>query len=261
MSCRLLHEKLDAYLRGTLAAPEAASLERHLETCQACQEIDVVGAAFGAWVRRRMPPATLPPGFQQRLQDALAVSAVEPGRRGVLLRFFGSPWGPRMAMAAVLLVLVSVPIRGLFRAPALARVAVESHQAHTERDPALPLPTCCVRLPLAVGDPLDSGHRAVVPDLSEEGLELALATRCTLRGEPVTILAYRDVGEKAFSLYIADRLPEEFDSLRRADGLRPVKSAARGSAVTIWEQGGLVYFWIGPERDPQYATALSHLQH
>ncbi|MFQ5600168.1 MAG: hypothetical protein ACE5G2_06400, partial [Candidatus Krumholzibacteriia bacterium] len=157
---------------------------------------------------------------------------------------------------------ILVPLRSLFRAPALASVAVERHKCHAEAI-GDSIPPCCKDLMLAVGDSLVApALGGVVPDLGSDGLELELSTLCSFKDIAVSLLGYRAPDSSLFSLYISDRVTGEFDGLRTREtgGLLQARHRVKDNDVTIWKRDGLVYFWVGPHANPSYDLALADLQ-
>lgn len=267
MDCRILQEKATAFLEGRLPEAESRALEQHLEDCEACQAFPLIPVELGQLLRRGSDAETAPMALRQRVlegvgasagaapaRDAAPKTAVPPPRRG-------SRWWPRLALAAVLAFLVLVPARLWLRAPALADEAVQRHEHHIETDWSRL--TCCKPLDVRPGDRLADPTRGLrVPDLSAEGLELIAAGRCDAVGDEVTGLVYHSSDGQTFSLYITDRGFENFRSLRTrdADGVQEAHHQVRQSEVTIWEQSGLIWFWIGPRSHPEYTKALKDLR-
>jgi hypothetical protein len=173
-------------------------------------------------------------------------------------------------MVAVVVFIVLVPVRALFRAPALAVAAVDRHEHHLQVAPVEAV-TCCRPLVLQPGDPLEEPARgAYVPDLRGDGLRFVMAGQCDYGGTDVVVLVYRSASDESFSLYITDRALENFNAIasQTTGGFRqighqrlrnqPVHHRVRNSEVNIWEQAGLIWFWIGPA-NPAYSSALADL--
>ena len=101
-----------------------------------------------------------------------------------------------------------------------------------------------------------------IPELGAGGLTLIAAAHCTGRPE-VNLLGYRSRAGAMFSLYITDRVSEEFMGLRtrQVDGLPEARYRLKDLAVTVWKRDGLVYFWVGPATDAAYDLILADLLH
>jgi hypothetical protein len=266
MSCDLSRQRLQHYLEGRLSAEEARQVQEHVQACETCQSVQLLEPQWTALLRQRLRPE--PPGaeFRSRLRGSLNLaradeSTAEPPQSKAFVTWLASPWMPRLAMVLVLGFVVLVPLRGLFHAPLLAQEAVRSHVLHVPTCDG-PLPACCTDLALGVGQSLpdpSAGRR--IPDLRSLGLALIVTSHC--RGPiEVSRLCYRDAEGALFSLYITDRVTEQFQALhpRELRGMSQEHYRVEGSEVTLWEQGGLVHFWIGPRGSSHYHEALEILQ-
>jgi anti-sigma factor RsiW len=208
MNCQTMKQEWSEYLEGGLANELRALMDTHLETCDACQALPVVGEQLATMLRQRLPQPTAPASLRTRVEELIAADVsperVAPERKAGstvtdwLSNWLGSPWAPRLAMVAVLAFLIMVPFKS--QTPALAEEAVDRHENHVSASSAEQL-SCCKSLHLQPGDILgDPSRGARVPDLSSDGLELVVTTRCGYKGKDVTILAYRSAGEESFSL-------------------------------------------------------------
>lgn len=263
MSCDLDRKRLRQYLEGSLPVGEALQVEAHLEGCEACQSQSLLAPAFAGLLRQRLPGVAPSEAFQRRLRQSLeagSVASVDTGRAW-WQGWLASPWMPRLAMVMVLAILLLVPVRSFLRAPALAQEAVKSHQVHAPTCDG-PLPACCTDLELEVGQVLGApSEGGLVPDLRSLGLDLIVTSLCSGMVE-TTRLCYRDDQGSLFSLYITDQVTEQFKEMRprEARGLPQAHYRVDGNEVTLWEQGGLVHFWIGPRGNSHYDQALEILQ-
>jgi anti-sigma factor RsiW len=266
--CNVERERLLLYLEGSLPNAEAQDVEAHLEECETCQSLQIVEAELAAVLRDKLPRERANVELRPRVLAALelghgaepaGIVAFHPSRTR---RVLASNWMPRLAMAAVLAFLLLVPVRGLFRAPALAQEAIERHDCHAPSFAGDDTPPCCRDLMLAVGDVLAApslGRR--VPDLAPGGLELAAVTHCNFKGVAVNMVGYQGPDATTFSLYITDQVTEQFmqHSTREVSGLTQARHSVKGSDVTMWERDGLIYFWVGPHESPSYDQALVRL--
>ena len=264
---------LVAFADGGLAADEHAAVAAHLAACPVCRDALERERAFGELLRRRLGASEPAPGaLRDRVMGGLGPFAVNPAAaapRPAWIRALGSHWGPRLAMAAVLVLAVLVPL--LWHGgpvPALAATAAAQHACHGLA-PGAPLPHCCTALGVGVGGRLGPPSDGVaVPDLSAAGLALAGATRCTFAPGAVNLMSYEAPGGGRFSLYITDRSTREFKTLRveRRGGMtssrRFVVTGADQEpyAVTLWQRGGFVWTWVGPAKSPVFETARRVLQ-
>src|SRR5439155_15754656 len=115
MDCKILGERLVAYLDGELGAEEAQGLQAHARACPACAARVHGEEAFAAFLRRRLrSPEPAPVELRNRIVSALAAGEGRPGERRPwrLGEVLASPWLPRVAIAAVLVLLVLVPLVG-----------------------------------------------------------------------------------------------------------------------------------------------------
>lgn len=250
LDCNAVEPHLVAHLHGELGAGEESAVRVHLAGCAACRARIEHERAFDGWLRERLrTPA--PAALAGRVREAL-----QEERRSALVRLFGSPWTPRAAMAAVLAVVILVPLWWLAGGPPAPAVAAASR--HATHGPGPSLPPCCIALDLRTGDVLEAPSAGVrVPDLADVGLHLVRATRCTFGASPVNALEFEDAAGNRFSLYIGTAGIPEFRRLRPrvVDGVAQLRhvvpaSKVRGArdrlAVTLWERAGFLYTWVGP---------------
>jgi len=253
MQCRELGMTLDAARGGGLDPQAEAALRAHLEQCPACRELAGREDAWIDFLRQRLGGA----GPECAALEARIRAALEGARPHPAARLLGSGWAPRLAMAAVLAVVVLVPLWWLAGgAPARAKAAVARHDAHLHA-PAGTIPPCCTPLDLAPGQPL-AAHLAEerVPDLAASGLRFLFAAYCTFGGDPVYALAYEGADGR-FSLYIGERGTREFKLLRHEtrDGVpqaRHLVAPEEGRStlaldVVLWLRSGRLFTWVGPE--------------
>ncbi|UCE02577.1 MAG: zf-HC2 domain-containing protein [Candidatus Latescibacterota bacterium] len=266
--CNLERERLLLYLDGVLRNAEAEAVESHVEQCATCQSLEVIDAELAALIRRKLPVASASPALRGRVlasleaEDGPAAARVADLRESWSRRLFASPWLPRLVMAAVLAFLLLVPVRGLFRPPALAQAAIERHGCHADGLDGADTPPCCHDLMLSVGALLQAPSAGqVVPDLGTEGLKLIATTHCEFDDTAVNMLAYRASDAATFSLYITDRVTEQFMqlSVQEVNGMAQARHRVKESEVTIWKRDGLIYFWVGPHDSPSYDQALARL--
>ena len=279
MDCTTLQNGWQRYLDGQVSTAERAAMEQHLNECQLCEAIPVLDARLTRLLQERLPREKAPAALRARILSAIQADAV-PGSEsptasvptaksasgkappGSWIRdLFASGWAPGLVMAAVVLLVLLMPIRSLFRAPAMAVEALDRYERHVQAT-STEVPSCCHPLALRPGDLLgEPSQGASVPDLSADGLEFVMAGRCDDQGMPVTVLAYRSKQDETFFLYITDRARENFQAARSKEvgGFRQVRHQVNRSEVTIWKSAGLVWYWIGPYANPEYSTALADL--
>jgi anti-sigma factor RsiW len=260
MTCELWRERLRLYLEARLPAADAAAVEAHLESCAACQSLPLVSSEFARLLRAKLPAAPAPEALRARILQALSPAssgAAAAAPAPVLSRWrpaLASPWTLRLVMAAVLLFLLLVPVRSLFRAPAMAQELVRRHDAHAPFCGGR-LPGCCRDLGLQPGATLGApSPGATVPDLHAAGLELVVTSRCD-GGTPVNLLVYRSAAGELFSLYMTDQAAEQFLHQPRSVGHHRVQD----HDVVVWEREGCIHFWVGPERRDETDLALKLL--
>jgi anti-sigma factor RsiW len=264
LDCAALAPLLPAYTDGELDAAQSADVAAHLAACPACRERRAREDAFTAFMRTRLGSAEAAPAS---LRAAIAAAAAAARRGPWWARPLASPWAPRLAAAAVLALVIAVPLAWLpNRTTGQAQAAFDRHRTHALVPGSPTLPACCTAVAAGVGDRLGPpSPGAVVPDLGPAGLRLAGVTYCTFSPHPVHLLAWRDRRETRFSLYITDRSLREFKLLRaRArDGVvqarEEVATTSGRFEVCTWMQGGLVYTWVGPVGDAAGAAALAAL--
>jgi anti-sigma factor RsiW len=87
MSCRLLLERLSAYVDGDLPAPACHRIERHARECRRCSTV-IDDLRRTAGLCRRAGEAPLPAAVRKlardrirRLVEAEALRSAAPGRR------------------------------------------------------------------------------------------------------------------------------------------------------------------------------------
>ncbi len=83
MTCDELRERLDGYVRGTLAPGDAAALEQHLNGCAACsallEQLEPPTEGAGALQKSIEPATDLWPGIQARLGPFRGTRVTLPG--------------------------------------------------------------------------------------------------------------------------------------------------------------------------------------
>lgn len=268
MHCRELGETLDADRTGALAREQVAELEEHLRRCPACRDLAGRERAWIELLQDRL-------GGVDPASEALRArirTAVDAGAPPWTTRILASGWTPRLAMAAVLALVLVVPLVWLGGGtPARATAAAQRYAAHAPT-PNGAVPPCCTPLELGVGDPLAPRVPEVrVPDLAAAGLAFAHAAYCTFGDDPVYSLEYGDRAGGRFSLYIGEHGAREFKLLRHEtrDGVSQARhtvappAAASGPAlrveVVLWMRGGRLFTWVGPE-GPGFEAARRQLQ-
>ena len=80
MNCRQARRLVSDYVEGSVAAPAAARLQQHLESCPRCTAL-MMGTRNVVQLARDPRAFPLPAGFSERLQEKLA-GAVGPGKEG-----------------------------------------------------------------------------------------------------------------------------------------------------------------------------------
>jgi hypothetical protein len=263
--CAEWRSALPGFTGGQLDGAVHAALRAHLDTCAWCRAELAREDAFTALLSRRLgAPAAASAAFGARIRTATAQPASAPTG---WMRVLGSPWAPRLAMAAVLAFLVVIPLWWLpHRTPAIAETAAEQHRCHGLA-PGAPLPPCCTAIAAGIGDRLGPPSAGVaVPDLGSVGMRFEGATHCTFAAAAVNLLAYRDAAGERFSLYISDRATREFKTLRaeERDGVLQSRSVVTGASggpyvVTMWQRDGLVWTWVGSAGSAAYDAALRAL--
>jgi len=188
MTCTELRDRLDAYVRGTLAPGDAAVLEDHLTGCAACsawlEQLEPPSEGAAALAKSIEPASDLWPGIQARLGPfrgtrvtlpswALAAAAVvlialSSAITALLLR----P-GPATPLAATPAVSVS-PLEAQYAAAA-TELSAELERARTRLSPAT---LAVIERNLAVIDSaLAESRRALAGDPGNAALErLVIAT-------------------------------------------------------------------------------------
>ena len=101
MTCDLMRGKLDAYVDGACSQEELANFEAHLRTCPACAADAINRLQMKRMTRAAAARYTPSPEFRARIEKS-----IQPKRPPAWT--FG--WMPRLAVAAVALLLVVVGI-------------------------------------------------------------------------------------------------------------------------------------------------------
>jgi len=263
MACDLAPAELLRYLEGKLPQAAATAVELHLGRCESCQAEALLPAEFAAMLQARLPAPPVPAALARQLHAAhspLPRAEAFPSSaesRFPWRRWLASPWTPRLAMAAVVAVLLLIPARGFWKAPAVAQEAATRHAGHLPFWGG-PMPGCCQDLRLAVGAILDApsaGER--IPDLGAVGLDFVAATRCT-GPTTVNLICYRTAAGEFFSLYMSDQVAEQFQAHPRRPG-EPSRYRVQDSDVTLWARNGFLYQWVGPHGSSAYDQALALL--
>jgi len=270
--CSDLDAVASAHLDRELDPARERELAAHLAGCAVCRERLGVERAYDAALRLRLRRTEVAPAA---LHAAIrgAIAAARPAATPWYARGLASSRAPRLALAAVLAVLLIVPAtRLLQRIPAVAQAAGDRHGCHHLTADG-PVPPCCKELAVHAGMSLgEPSAGVVVPDLSGAGLQLARATRCNFHQADANLLVYRDAPGGSFSLVLAPYEPASFRLIRwrRENGppmaryVVPVDDPAHGVHerldVILWRSGKLACMWTGPEGDAAHATAWRVLQ-
>lgn len=267
-SCETYRERLMAHADGELGAAERVAVEEHARGCAACAAALRHETAMSQFLRTRLPVRDAAP---TSLRDAIRTraSALPSSPAPWYVRGLAWRWTPRLAMAAVLAVLLVVPLQYFRRGvPGIVTVAVARHACHA-LEPSGDLPPCCIDLRSAPGDALGPPSAgASVPDLEPAGLRFMRAARCTFQDRPVNLIAYRDARNRPFSVYITDA-DREFKLLRtrRVDGttrfqlsVPPEAGGGEAHEVVLFEQSGFVYTLVGPDAGAEFEAALRGIQ-
>jgi anti-sigma factor RsiW len=263
LDCGVVAALLPAFADGELDTLQRAAVGAHLAHCPACQALRQHEDAFTALLRARLPGTEAAPAS---LRAAIGAALSADPRPAFWARSLASPWLPRIAAAAVLALLVVVPLAWLpQRSHGQAQATVEQHRSHAFL-PGEPLPPCCTPVAAGVGTALGPpSPGAVVPDLHASGLELTTVVHCTFAPAPVHLLSYRDAAGSVYSLYVTDRAWREFKLLRARsrEGVVQVRdeieTAAGSFSVCRYLDGRLVYTWVAPAANATGAAALATL--
>lgn len=265
--CTAMREKLMAYADVQLDADERRAVESHVQSCAACAAALGAETAVSGLLRQR---AALRDAAPAALRHSILAGLRGGAPRSApwFARLLAWRWTPRLAMAAVLAVLLLVPLRyyrgGL---PSIATAAAARHACH-DLLPNGDLPPCCTALQVVPGDVLGApSEGAVLPDLAGAGLDFQRAVRCTFDDRPVNLAAYRDAGGRRFSLYVTGADEREFKLLRtrRVNGVTLFRSAVPAGPggqdfdVALWRQDGFVYTLVGPAAGSEFEGALARL--
>ena len=119
MTCVGMEERLNDFADGLLSGSEREEVERHLDGCASCREalesLTSLRERTAALPRSLEPPRDLWPGVEEALAKRGAALRAWFGRdrRPVVFR----SWGPGLAAAAALLLLLSVGIVTVTRRP------------------------------------------------------------------------------------------------------------------------------------------------
>ncbi len=263
MACDLVPAELLRYLEGKLPQAAAAAVELHLDRCEACQAEAILPAEFARLLQTRLPAPPVPAALVRQLRAAHSGlrpwEAFPPAAesRFPWRLWLASPWTPRLAMAAVVAVLLLIPARGFWKAPAVAHDAVTRHAGHLPYWGG-PMPGCCQDLMLDVGAILEApsaGER--IPDLGAVGLVFVAATRCA-GATTVNLVCYRAAAGEFFSLYMSDQAAEQFQAHQRRPGEHS-RYRVQDSDVTLWARNDFLYQWVGPHGSTAYDQALALL--
>ena len=130
--CPSYRENLAAFALGVLEADELHALQAHLETCPDCQaelaEYQNVTSGLLQAIPPKMPPAHLRRKIAQQLPSAHTRSP------NLLARFFSRFAPGRVAIAAVMLVLVGLNLFSMYQVRDLQKKQVSiSNQLSTEQ--------------------------------------------------------------------------------------------------------------------------------
>lgn len=235
MSCDVAYERISAYADGELAASDAADLERHLATCQACR------ASLEALRRLRnaLADAALRAPASGEARDALRerLRASLPTPPATSTMRSATRWAPRVASlwaAAATLALVALgsfqigawwSARG--RAAPITDALVSSHMRSLLGEHLVDV----VSSDRHTVKPWFAGridYAPPVPDLSTDGFPL--------RGGRIDVLAGRRV---AALVYQSDRHVISLFTWPSGDVPSPDASALRGYALEHWQSAGL----------------------
>jgi anti-sigma factor RsiW len=266
-------ELVHAYLDGELDAAQAAEFERLLAESPEYRAQFEIERDYDAVLRRRLRLRLAEPA-PAALRNTITAALATPPKTPWYARGLASAWAPRLAMAAVLAVVLLIPaLRLLQRVPDVAHAAGARHACHHHLDIEGPLPPCCREIAAGVGQILGEPTPGVaVPDLAIAELRLVRAMQCTFRQSNTSQLLYKDASGRTFSLVLSAWEPASFRMIRwravegvpRAEFVVPVDDPVHhvheNFDVTLWRAGDFACTWTGPAQDPDHAAALRVLQ-
>jgi anti-sigma factor RsiW len=244
MSCELWRDKLDAYVDGASAPQELAAFEAHLRTCPRCAADAVARLQMKRLTRTAGVRYAPSPGFRTKIEKT-----IQPKRPPAWT--FG--WMPRVAVAAILLVLVALGvtlwIRHTTRQEAFAEL-VDLHVATL----ASPNPVDVVSSDRHTVKPWFQGKLPFtfnLPEFQGSSFKLVGGRVAYFEHNPAAQLLFQ-VRNHDLSVFILQDRP----------GMFPVAmgSTARELAFNIetWTQGGLRYLIVS-DVAPADVQALSEL--
>jgi anti-sigma factor RsiW len=248
--CRIVAERLTAYVDQTLADADRLAVERHLAVCPPCRSAAACEHGGRSVLRSRAGELrggmALPPGLRTRCQ-ALAHDAAARDNAGATAPSWRARLVP-LSLAVVLMIFTASAFIALATNRSNGLLAAQLSADHT---------WCFKRFAGTRGSDAAEMERMLadrygwdvrVPPSSEAaGVQLIGAKRCYYSGGSVPHILYRVNGEE-MSLYVIDGVTRP-----------PAELVAAGHRSRVWSRDDKTYVLISPVAAGEMAVAASYV--
>lgn len=245
MACSIWQAKIDAYVDAELPQEEMRALDLHVRSCPSCAADALARVQWKRAVKvsaKRYAPSA---EFRQRIQQQIA-----PRRKAALWGF----WLPRLAVAAVVLIVVALGADRWF-ASQQSRTFAELADLHVTTL-ASATPVDVVSTDRHTVKPWFAGKIPFtfdLPELANTPFTLLGGRVVYADGMPGTQLLFR-VRQHRISVFIF----EDRGGLGRRLGFGDILKKQLSFTVETWSEGGLRYFVIS-DVNPDDIRQLSQL--
>jgi anti-sigma factor RsiW len=244
-----------------LGEEDRAPIRGHLERCEGCRRFEDNERAVATAVRDRAPRPAAPQALRERL-----VAALEAERRRTARRWWRWAGAAFLAAATALAVAGVVLLRPAVGVAEARRTVAALAADHLEYAAAGGLMEIESSSPAEITDWLRARTRLAVRVSIPPGATVVGARRCSLRGRPAGLVAYRLTGSdgtrEAASLFVFQGAGEEWSSMETVATGRPkriCRAHDRGLGVLVWEDRGLTYAFVSGLPEPELRALAEHL--
>lgn len=243
--CVLTHERLPAYVDGTLDAAQGEGLQHHLTVCPPCRAAEALergGRAVLSAYASTLTPTPLPPGLRTRCEALSRELTMTPAMPVWRTRFVP------LAFAVLLMVFFASAFVSLATHRPDGLMAAQLGEDHAR---------CFQRFAGAISADAPEMERMfadryswsvrVPPSSLPNGVQLIGAKRCYYDGAAVPHILYRVNGEE-MSLYVLDGTARP-----------PSDLVSGGRRSRVWSRGDRTFVLISPVSAGEMAMAAKYV--
>lgn len=241
MNCDDIQKGIYVYLDGEFAEPERLAFEAHAHACARCRHRVERERLFISSFRAKVPTASPPEGFEERMRQALAAA---PSPENKTSGPSGSRWS-RPALLAAAAALIAVPSVVAWRLTSGEsggehRVAMEAVATHQED---LPMEVRGSQRQIRSFLEANVPFRVEVPPVDDPRIELVGARLTRVDGREAVLLNYEVDGERLTVLQVAERPAAE--PTQQPTDEAPTFSSQSGFEIATFKKRGVLSSVVG----------------